>query len=289
MRLPHLSQRTATGAFFWLLFMILLALIPQIYLWVFPPPSIRIHKSIRAKMDHYAIEKKRTRTSYFQKKNRYKAPPHRFNPNEYTAAEWMALGLSVKQANAVISFCKRPLKSNEDLKKIFVIPEVLYELIKDSTYYPQLPTKQSYVHEASKVVKPPKAVVILSVGSLDSASLVNLPGIGPFFAHHVMKYEKSLGGFYCKEQLWEIFKMNEEVFGILCKHIDFSKPRIRKISLNAADFNSLSRHPYIDKWQANSILKIRKQIGGYQTVKEILKSHLIRQEDFVKLEPYVSL
>lgn len=289
MRIPHITKRTAIGTYIWVLLMILLALIPRFYTWVFPPTPIAFSKTTLKKIETYTKESYQNKARSYAKKSRYKVPPHRFNPNEYSLSDWMCLGLSLKQAHAVRSFCKRPLTSNEDLKKIFVIPTVLYELIKDSTFYPLLPTKKPYAPERNTIVKPPKPMVILSVGTLDSTSLVNLPGIGPFFAHHVMKYEKALGGFYQKEQLWEIFKMNEEVFGILSKHIDFSKPRIRKMALNAADFNTLNRHPYIDKWQANSILKIRKQLGGYQNIKEILKSHLINDEDFVKLEPYVSL
>jgi hypothetical protein len=34
---------------------------------------------------------------------------------------------------------------------------------------------------------------------------------------------------------------------------------------------------------------MRKQIGGYHTLEEIKDSHLINEEDFEKLLPYLSL
>lgn len=124
---------------------------------------------------------------------------------------------------------------------------------------------------------------------LDSARLVALPGIGPFYAKMVMKYEKALGGFHAKEQLLEVYKMNEEVYEILCKYLNFNQPNIRKISINQATKEELAKHPYIDTWQANSIIKMRKQLGGFQSLKELLDSHLINTETFEKILPYVSL
>ncbi|MFM7386981.1 MAG: helix-hairpin-helix domain-containing protein, partial [Bacteroidota bacterium] len=51
----------------------------------------------------------------------------------------------------------------------------------------------------------------------------------------------------------------------------------------------LAKHPYIDTWQANSIIKMRKQRGGFLSLKELLDSHLINPETFEKILPYVSL
>jgi hypothetical protein len=48
----------------------------------------------------------------------------------------MQLGLSEKQAAVVLKFTSRGLKSNEDLQRVFVISDELFELIKDSTFYP---------------------------------------------------------------------------------------------------------------------------------------------------------
>ena len=104
-----------------------------------------------------------------------------------------------------------------------------------------------------------------------------------------MKYEKSLGGFCRKEQLLEVYKMNEETYAILCKHLDFSRPNIRKLSINRCTKEELAKHPYIDAWQANSIVKMRIQKGGFHDLQELLDSHLINAEIFDKILPYVSL
>jgi DNA uptake protein ComE-like DNA-binding protein len=105
----------------------------------------------------------------------------------------------------------------------------------------------------------------------------------------IMRYERALGGFHKKEQLLEVFKMNGETYELLCSKLDFSETQIRKISINKATAEELDQHPYVNRWQANSIVKIRIQLGGYQSLNELRKSHLINAEDFEKLEPYVSL
>jgi DNA uptake protein ComE-like DNA-binding protein len=105
----------------------------------------------------------------------------------------------------------------------------------------------------------------------------------------IMRYERSLGGFLKPEQLLEVYKMTPEIYALLCDRLDFSVPNIRQISINKASVEALDRHPYLNRWQANSIVKMRIQLGGFQSLNELRKSHLINAEDFEKLEPYVSL
>jgi DNA uptake protein ComE-like DNA-binding protein len=42
-----------------------------------------------------------------------------------------------------------------------------------------------------------------------------------------------------------------------CNKLDFSETLIRKISINKANAEELDRHPYLNRWQANSIVKMR--------------------------------
>jgi DNA uptake protein ComE-like DNA-binding protein len=187
----------------------------------------------------------------------------------------------------VLKFCKYPLQSNDDLKRIFVIPEALYQRIKDSTIYPQK-VHTSYLPK-EPILYTEKQAKRITIGTIDSSKLVSIRGIGPFYAKMIMRYERALGGFHKKEQLLEVFKMNTETYEILCSKLDFSETQIRKISINKANAEELDRHPYLNRWQANSIVKMRIQLGGFQSLNELRKSHLINAEDFEKLEPYVSL
>jgi len=282
---PKLTQRTKSGLIVWSILALGIVLTPRIIRTYFPGDPIKIEIKTLKKIKRFRKAERKKQWNY--KRNRYHTPPSKFNPNEYTLSQWIALGLTEKQANVVLKFCKYPLKSNEDLKRIFVIPEALYQRIKDSTIYPNkasihIPTNASTV----QAEKQPKRITI---GGIDSSILVSIRGIGPFYAKMIMRYERALGGFHKKEQLLEVFKMNTETYEILCNNLDFSETLIRKISINKANAEELDRHPYLNRWQANSIVKMRIQLGGFQSLNELRKSHLINAEDFEKLEPYVSL
>jgi len=282
---PKLTQRTKSGLIVWSILALGIVLTPRIIRTYFPGDPIKIEIKTLKKIKRFRKAERKKQWNY--KRNRYHTPPSKFNPNEYTLSQWMALGLTEKQANVVLKFCKYPLKSNEDLKRIFVIPEALYQRIKDSTIYPskapnRIPTHASTVQAEQQ----PKRITI---GTIDSSKLVSIRGIGPFYAKMIMRYERALGGFHKKEQLLEVFKMNTETYEILCNNLDFSETLIRKISINKANAEELDRHPYLNRWQANSIVKMRIQLGGFQSLNELRKSHLINAEDFEKLEPYVSL
>lgn len=282
---PKLTQQTKLGLILWSILALGIVLTPRIIRTCFPGDPIKIEVTTLKKINQFKKAERKRLVTF--KRNRYRVPPSKFNPNEYTKAQWMALGLTEKQADVVLKFCKYPLKSNEDLKRIFVIPEELYLCIKDSTIYPQK-VHASYTPK-EPVLHPEKQPQRITIGAIDSTKLVSIRGIGPFYAKMIMRYERALGGFYKKEQLLEVFKMNTETYEILCSKLDFSETHIRKISINKATAEELDQHPYVNRWQANSIVKIRIQLGGYQSLYELRKSHLINAEDFEKLEPYVSL
>ena len=282
---PKLTSQTKSGLFIWSVLALGIVLTPRILRTCFPGDPIKIKITALKKINQFKKTERKRLLTYRQ--SRYRVPPSKFNPNEYTKAQWIALGLTQKQAEVVLKFCKYPLKSNEDLKRIFVIPEALFLRIKDSTIYPnEVPSCYSSKVAPLPVEKQPKRITI---GSIDSAKLVSIRGIGPFYAKMIMRYERALGGFHKKEQLLEVSKMNAEIYEILCSKLDFSETQIRKISINKANAEELNQHPYLNRWQANSIVKIRIQLGGYQSLFELRKSHLINAEDFEKLEPYVSL
>ena len=281
---PKLTQRTKIGLILWSILALGIVLTPRILRTYFPGDPIKIEVTTLKKINQF--KKAERKKSIASKLNKYRVPPSKFNPNEYTKAQWRALGLTEKQADVVLKFCKYPLRSNEDLKRIFVIPEKLFLCIKDSTIYPH-EVHASYPKEPRTFAK--KQPKKITISSIDSTKLVSIRGIGPFYAKMIMRYERALGGFYKEEQLLEVFKMNTETYQILCRSLDFSQTHIRKISINKATVEELDQHPYINRWQANSIVKIRIQLGGFQSLNELRKSHLINAEDFEKLEPYVSL
>jgi competence ComEA-like helix-hairpin-helix protein len=228
--------------------------------------------------------KKRNYYSKYEKKKRFSAPPRKFNPNEYSAQDWMNLGLSEKQVAVLLKFTKNGIRSNEDLKRIFVISDELYALIKDSTYYPERP-KTEYT---PKVIEE-KKVQKLEINTASVEDLENLKGIGPFFAKQIIKYRDRLGGFASKEQILEVWKMTIETYDKLIPLIEIDKSKIRKLKINDVTPEELKNHPYLNWSQVNSIIKMRAQRTNFNNINEIQESKLIDAETFEKLIPYLSL
>lgn len=228
--------------------------------------------------------KKRNYYTKYEKKKRFSAPPSKFNPNEYSAEDWMNLGLSEKQVAVLMKFTKNGIRSNDDLKRIFVINDELYALIKDSTYYPERPK----VEFVPKVIEE-KKIQKLEINSASVEDLENLKGIGPFFAKQIIKYRDRLGGFASKEQILEVWKMTIETYDKLIPQIEIDKSKIRKLKINEVTPEELKNHPYLNWSQVNSIVKMRMQRTKFNAIDEIQESKLIDAETFEKLIPYLSL
>jgi competence protein ComEA len=215
--------------------------------------------------------------------SKYKAPPAAFDPNKYSEKDWMSLGLSKKQSDVVLKFSKRGLRSNDDLEKIFVIPSELFNLIKDSTYYPQIEYKQKFEKEIKKEFVP------VDLNTANTEELKSIPGIGDFYARKILEYRSQLGGFVEANQLMEIWKFDSEKFDEIKDKIVLSDSDINRIDINRATIDELKTHPYISYKVANSIVKMRLVNGDYNSIEDILQSKLINRELYHKIKNYLKV
>jgi competence protein ComEA len=222
----------------------------------------------------------------YSRKDKYKIPERKFDPNQYSFEDWMKLGLSEKQVAVIMKFTSRGIYSNDDLKKIFVIHEELFNKVKDSTYYPQKETLSKVEHEINQD-RQTALLVDLNKSSVEDFTKIN--GIGPFYAKQIIRYREQLGGYNSKEQLLEVWKMNLETYEKLKDYIFIQKGETKKISLNSTNINELNNHPYLNWNQANSIIKMKEQRGGFKSINDIKESILIDEETFEKLVPYLTL
>lgn len=243
-----------------------------------------------SELDHKELEIKEARqlsreSSSKKKQRKFNAPAKAFDPNDYTREDWVKLGLSEKQAQVVMKFSTYGIRSNDELKKIFVIPAELYEIIKDSTFYPSVAVSPKVGEEYesySEVLKP------VDLNTASKEELTELKGIGDYFAGKMIEYREKLGGYVAKEQLLEIWKFTPEKLDAIKENIVFSGAP-KKLNVNSATYEVLVKHPYIDSKVANSIVKMRDQKGKYNSLNELLESKLIDEELFEKLEPYIKL
>jgi len=227
----------------------------------------------------------RKKRNWSRSKKTFKKPTQAFDPNALSKEEWMQFGLSEKQASIVLKFTKRGIHSNDELQKIKFIPKETFENMKQFTRYPTV--------DHTGVEKDTKSVLnsrpLVNVSNATEQDLMNIKGIGPFFARQIIKYQQQLGGFVQKEQLLEVWKMTPEMYSLIQDKISCESSVIKQLSINQASAEELQAHPYLNWNQANSIVKMRVQKGGYKSIDEIRQSVIIDQETFEKVRPYLSL
>lgn len=285
-REPYISKSNRRGVLLLLVIILVIVFIPRV-LTVFFSREYTLSSSELFIAEQVEEEGASQRDYYprYRKKKRFKLPGKAFDPNTYVAGDWMALGLSQKQADVVVRFSARGIRNYEEFNRITVIPEELKVMIKDSLIFPIRQTENFYVKKPEEKKRP---LIELNTASTDA--LIELPGIGEYTASKIIQYRDRIGGFVRTEQLMEIKKIDPELYARLDKLITVDASVLKKININSADLKTIKSHPYFDYHIANSIVKMRQQRGGkFLRIDEILESELIDHELFEKIKPYLTL
>jgi competence protein ComEA len=280
-----ISKRKKRGVFALIFLIGVIILLPRIYGWYneYNPIVVSVEELNRGVSELESKQFYSPRKKQYKKKRKYNTPSSRFNPNDYKQENWMALGLSEKQANVVLKFTSRGIYNNDQLKQIFVIDEELFELIKDSTFYP----KKEWKNENKNDVQLPKQQIDINTATKEE--LLTLYGIGEYFSNKIIDYKNRLGGYTSKEQLLEIYNFDEEKLEKISDRIVVKTNNVKRININTCIADDLAKHPYI-RWNvANSIVKMRTKHQQYTDWNQLLESELIDKVLLEKIKPYLSL
>jgi DNA uptake protein ComE-like DNA-binding protein len=229
----------------------------------------------------------------------------RFDPNTAGKEELMMLGLSQGEASVIISYRNKggKFRKASDLEKIYTLKKESYLRIRDCVMIPSVKSLSHMIAETSEInpgitdnlrssvdssqnlayepvnTRELVAQNKLELNSADSAELVSLPGIGPFFASRILEYRKRLGGFVFCEQLMEVYGIDNERYSIFNSRIWADSTKITRLKLAEATAEQLSANPYIGPYAARSIIKFREQAGkGAMSVAILVTNRIIRAE-----------
>lgn len=159
----------------------------------------------------------------------------RFNPNVVSVNDLRRLGFSLKQAESIDNYRKKggKFRRKEDFAKSYVVADSVYRRL------------EKYID-----------IPLLDINRADSAEFDALPGIGGYFAAKMVEYRSRLGGYSCKEQLMEIYHLDNEKYSRFSDLITVGESRPFRLWTMPAD--SLKLHPYIRNWKtANAIVLYR--------------------------------
>lgn len=213
-----------------------------------------------------------------------------FDPNRNSYEDWLALGFTIRQARTADNYLKSGGKFNipSDLKKIYGLDPGQFDILEPYIFIGGTSVDDNLHREtASPGVGLAKVFVPIEINSADSSTLLQLRGIGPVLASRLIKYRNLLGGFYSCFQLSEVYGLSDSIVASWDGMIWADTSLLRRIDLNRAEFRELVLHPYLDNYQARSILLYRNVQGRIDEPGEIMDNRLLPAEVYEKVRPYL--
>ena len=192
-----------------------------------------------------------------------------FDPNTVSVADLQRLGLSERQAESIENYRSKGgrFRSKADFRKMYVVSDTLFARL------------EAYIE-----------IPKLELNTADSAALVALRGIGPYYARKILDYRERLGGFVDAAQLLEIDGLDADRLAGFSEDVTVDAKKIRKIDLWHASDTVLARHPYIGAKGARSLLRYRQLYDSARwTLPDLAKERALQPENIEKLKKYIEI
>jgi DNA uptake protein ComE-like DNA-binding protein len=126
------------------------------------------------------------------------------------------------------------------------------------------------------------------LNAADTSTLQLLKGVGPVTAMRIVRYGNQLGGYHAVSQLTEISGIYPTVLASLQKSLTVDASLIRKINVNKASLERLRAHPYLDFYQAKTIIGLRTARKGIDNLSELSEFKEFTKEDLERLKWYLA-
>lgn len=115
-----------------------------------------------------------------------------------------------------------------------------------------------------------------------------MPGINSYLSERIIKYKNYLGGYHKKEQLLEVFGMDSSIYKGMQVYLIVDSVW-HQFDLNEVDFKVLLGHPYFDYDLVKSIFNYKAQHKGYDSLPQLKEIHLVNDELYGKIAPYLAI
>jgi DNA uptake protein ComE-like DNA-binding protein len=209
-----------------------------------------------------------------------------FDPNTITESQLKKLGLSVKQRSTFMNYRNAggEFHISTDLLKIYGIKEEQFNILEPYIF---IAKKDKNEENRDRVYTKDFTPIVISLNSCSADSLELIYGIGPSYAERIIKYRELLGGYVHTSQLHEVYGLDSVLIASIKDQLIIDTSLIRKININEAEFVDLIKHPYLNKYQTQSILKFREIQGEFNDINELSDYNLLPENVFQKIKPYL--
>lgn len=132
---------------------------------------------------------------------------------------------------------------------------------------------------------------IFDLNTIDSLTLIRIPGIASRTAAVILEHRQRYGGFHSPEQLRDFLTWDAALAYIdewCTQWFTADAQRIRPIALNVASISELQRHPYITHQQAVELVNYRTRHKRIASATELQQLSSFTPEQLNHLLPYLS-
>lgn len=197
-----------------------------------------------------------------------------FDPNTATSSDLQKLGLSDNTITNIARYRSAGGRfyKPEDMAKIYGLGAE--EMIRLKPFIKISSGRQSE---------------LIDINTADSIRLLDIRGVGPAFSSRILHLRTSLGAFVNKEQLKDVYGMDEEKYNSILPQVSLSRCRKKLWDINSATAEELKTNPYLGWKRANAIVQYRIMNGPFHSLDDLKKIYALDQNTYHKLIPYLTI
>ena len=209
------------------------------------------------------------------KKKKFKIYP--FNPNYISDYKGYQLGMNVDEIDRLLAHREQKLyvNSSKEFQTITKISDSLLQKISPFFKFPEWVQKKNKNKNNQQRYIPNSRINVSEITTVDinKATLKDftaIEGVDEYISERIIKYRSKLQGFSFKEQLFEVWGLDELMANkILSTFSIKNKPIIKKVNINTASFKEVLSNPYIDYELCIQIFDYKDEVAELQSISEI--------------------
>ncbi len=221
-----------------------------------------------------------------------------FNPNFISDYKGYTLGMSTIEIDRLHHFRKQNkyVNSSKEFQNVTLISDSLLKHIAPYFKFPD------WVNANKKTKTPPTSSSNLSrdgiskkegYKDLNTATIEDLKqvnGIGEKLSARIIKFRDRLGGFLVAEQLYDVYGLKEEVVKrALNRFKVLNTPKIKKININTASVEMLTKLIYLQEDVAIDLVNYRNSKGTIDSFEELINIENFPAKKIERIALYLSL
>ena len=165
------------------------------------------------------------------------------------------------------------------------------DAIADSTARTNVPQSSPFISQTGERPRKFTEPHLFDLNTIDSLTLIRIPGIAARTASVILKNRLRYGGFYNPRQLqefltWDAARDYMEEWCTVWFTTDAN--RLRLIHVNEATVSELQRHPYISHEQAVEIVRYRTRHKRLASIVEFQQLTTFSAEQIQQILPYLT-